>query len=128
MIMSQSSIKICSLNIKGCKNPVKRNRLLSFFKKENASVATLQETHLTDEEHIKLKKDWVEKSVFFSLNSKSRGVAIIIHKKVPLIVDHFEADSNGCYVFTHGFLYGEKKILFLMYTLLLIFIHPFLVT
>ena len=33
----------------------------------------LQETHLIDEEHKKLKKDWVGKVYFSSFNSKSRG-------------------------------------------------------
>ena len=34
---------------------------------------------------------------------------MLIHKKkLLLIIDHFEADSNGCYVLIHGFLYGEK--------------------
>ena len=70
MIMSCSSVKICSLNIKGCKTNEKQNTFLSFFKKENTYVPMLQETHLIEEEHKKLKRDWVGQAYFSSFNSK----------------------------------------------------------
>ena len=33
---------------------------------------------------------------------------MLIHKTLPVIIDNFEADSNGCYVLIHGFLHSEK--------------------
>ncbi len=45
---------------------------------------------------------------FSSFHGKSRGVAILIHKNLPLIANHFEADSNGGHVSIHGSLYSEK--------------------
>lgn len=30
--------------------------------------------------------------------------AVLIHSNVPVSVNHFEADSNGCYVLFHGIL------------------------
>ncbi len=44
------------LECKGRSNPVKRKKILNYLKKEQIHIAFLQETHLTDSEHIKLKR------------------------------------------------------------------------
>lgn len=49
----------------------------------------LQETHLTDTEHLKLKRDWVGQVFYSSYNSKSRGVAILINKKLNFTIDKY---------------------------------------
>lgn len=108
-------VNFCSFNIKGCKNPVKRNRIITFLRKENVSVAMLQETHLTENEHKKLRKDWVGHMYSSTFNSKSRGVAILVHKKLPININHVEIDERGCYVLLHGVLYGEKVTILNVY-------------
>lgn len=67
----------------------------------------LQETHLTDSEHLKLKKDWVGQVYHASFNSRSRGVAILIHKSLPLTEVEIKTDKCGRYVLIKGLLYGE---------------------
>uniref|UniRef100_A0A3Q3EHW0 L1 transposable element RRM domain-containing protein n=1 Tax=Labrus bergylta TaxID=56723 RepID=A0A3Q3EHW0_9LABR len=47
----------------------------------------LQETHLSDAEHIKLRRGWVGQVFYTSHNSKSRGVAIILHRSLPFTLD-----------------------------------------
>ncbi|KAJ0003332.1 hypothetical protein NQD34_008430 [Periophthalmus magnuspinnatus] len=108
-------VNICSFNIKGCNNPVKRTRIITFLRKENISVAMLQETHLTEKEHKKLKKDWVGYVYFSSFNTKRRGVAILIHRKLPINITHIETDNNGCFVLIHGTLYGKKVTIMNVY-------------
>lgn len=72
-----SNTKIITLNVKGMNHVVKRRKILSMLKKDKVQVALLQETHLTDLEHLKLKRDWVGQIYSSSFNSKSRGVAIL---------------------------------------------------
>uniref|UniRef100_A0A667YQW2 exodeoxyribonuclease III n=1 Tax=Myripristis murdjan TaxID=586833 RepID=A0A667YQW2_9TELE len=87
--------KLTTWNVKGINNVVKRGKILSSLKKEGAHAAFLQETHL----------------IFYSsFNSKSRGVAILLHKRLPFTVEKCIKDSEGRYVIISGFLYGEKLI------------------
>ncbi len=64
-------------------NPIKRNKVLSKMKKEQAHIVYLQETHLSDKEHEKLRKFGFS-NVFFSLykSGHRRGVAILISNKL----------------------------------------------
>ncbi len=45
-------LRICTWNIRGIHNPVKRRKILTFLKRENIKIALLQETHLSDVEHF----------------------------------------------------------------------------
>lgn len=54
--MNNNLIKCISFNVNGITNPVKLSRILSKAKKEQGQVVFLQETHLQDKEHEKLKK------------------------------------------------------------------------
>lgn len=51
------SIKLCTWNVRGIDHPVKRKKILTSLKKEGVEIALLQETHLKDLEHFKLKRD-----------------------------------------------------------------------
>lgn len=79
------------------------------------SIALLQETHLTENEHKKLKKDWVGRIYSSSFTSNKRGVAVLVHKKLPLNINHVESDDRGCYVLLHGTLYGERVTILNVY-------------
>lgn len=80
---------------------------MSFLKRENVHVALLQETHLSPQEHLKLKRDWVSQVFSSSFTSKSRGVAVLIHKHLPLTVDQTICDKSGRYVSLKGTLGGQ---------------------
>lgn len=74
--------QVCSWNVHGIHNPIKRKKILCYLKK--VQIAMLQETHLTDLEQLKLKKDWVGQIYYASFNSRRRGVAILVHKSLLL--------------------------------------------
>lgn len=106
-----SDIKIISLNVKGVGHVVKRQKIISLLKKENAQIALLQETHLTDSEHIKLRRGWVGQVFYSSYNSHSRGVAILIHKKLQFTLEEIIKDDEGRFVIISGFLFGERILI-----------------
>ena len=54
-IMQYEGNKVVSLNVNGLSNPIKRAKFMAKFRKEKIQVVFLQETHLSIEEHEKLK-------------------------------------------------------------------------
>ncbi|XDV28526.1 hypothetical protein PO909_031812 [Leuciscus waleckii] len=105
-----SDLKVVSLNVKGINHVIKRQKILSFLKKERCQIAFLQETHLSDLEHIKLRRSWVGQVFYSSYNSKSRGVAILLHRSLPFTLDKTISDKEGRYVLLSGYLYGEHVV------------------
>lgn len=74
-------LKIASLNVNGLNNPIKRGKVRTKFKKEKTQVIYLQETHLSCQEHQKLKKLGFRNTYYSSFKGASkRGVAILISK------------------------------------------------
>lgn len=106
--MAGVDTKFCSWNVRGVNHPIKRKKILTLLKKEGVKIALLQETHLKDIEHIKLKREWVGQVFFSSFTSNSRGVCILIHKSLPFKVEKCIRDEGGRYVMVKGLLFGER--------------------
>ena len=106
-MVDSSTIKLCSWNVHGMQSPVKQKKVLNFLKREKVQIAFIQETHLSNEEHQRLKRDWVSQIFYSSFTSRSRGVAILIHKALPLTEVKVKSDKLGCYVMFSGSLYGD---------------------
>lgn len=66
--MAHENIKIVSFNVNGILNPIKHSKILSKMKKEKAHIVYLQETHLDNKEHEKLRKMGFTKSFFHPIN------------------------------------------------------------
>lgn len=82
---------------------------LVLLRKERCQVAFLQETHLSDLEHIKLGRNWVGQVFYSSYISKSRGVAILLHS-LPFTLDKTISDKERHYMLLSGYLYGEYVV------------------
>lgn len=65
--MAHENIKIVSFNVNGILNPIKRSKILAKMKKEKAHIVYLQETHLDNKEHEKLRRMGFTKIFFFIL-------------------------------------------------------------
>lgn len=101
------NIKLCSWNIRGLQKLAKRKAVLSFLKKENISVAFLQETHMEAKDNIKLQRNWVGQVFATAYSTFSRGVAILINKNLAFRPLHTVVDSQGRYVIVKGVLKGK---------------------
>lgn len=67
----------------------------------------IQETHLSDSEHLNLKQiNWSDSFLIFS--KCSRGVAIIIDKKIPFRVTDNIMNKFGRYIIIKGTLNGKE--------------------
>ena len=97
------ALNFVSYNIKGINNPIKRKKLFGQLKNLNCSIALIQETHLSDKEHLKLKREWVDQVYSASYkNGKKRGVAILFHKSVYFQKEELFQDDEGRIVMVVG--------------------------
>lgn len=84
-------------------NPVKRSKVLTKLKKEKAQVLFLQETHLPQQEHEKLKRFGFRKTFYSSYRTKQkRGVAILIPNSVQFELLKEVRDKEGRFVLIKG--------------------------
>lgn len=109
------AVKFVSFNVNGLNGPVKRKRVLTHLKKLKIDIAFLQETHLTAQEHNKLRRDWVGHVVSSFFNTKARGVAILINKNIPVTNGETIIDPSGRYVLVNCQIYSEPWTLLNLY-------------
>uniref|UniRef100_A0A3B4WAI3 exodeoxyribonuclease III n=1 Tax=Seriola lalandi dorsalis TaxID=1841481 RepID=A0A3B4WAI3_SERLL len=115
LYINMSDLKITSLNVKGLNHVIKRQKILTLFKKEKCHIAFLQETHLTDLEHIKVHRNLVGQVFHSSFKYHSQGVAILLHRSLPFTLDKAISDKEGLYVLISGYLFGEHILLGCIY-------------
>uniref|UniRef100_A0AAQ5XER2 exodeoxyribonuclease III n=1 Tax=Amphiprion ocellaris TaxID=80972 RepID=A0AAQ5XER2_AMPOC len=92
-------------------HPIKCNKILSHLHHLKGNVVFLQETHLKNSDHQRLKRSWVGQIFHSKFNSRARGTAILIDKNTPFIVSNTITDSNGRYIIVTGSLYNTPLIL-----------------
>ena len=80
---------ICTLNVKGLNNKLKRNQLFTYLKQQQISVCLLQETHLpSNNKHI-YEDEWGGQAFFSGISSNSAGVCILINPTItPTIIQY----------------------------------------
>lgn len=105
------SIKVITYNVNGLGNPIKRSKIMAILKREEVEVALLQETHLSDPEHEKLKR-WRFSQYSSSCRQGSKRVAILISNKLNFECTYEKIDSDGRFVLVRGYLQGAARVLF----------------
>lgn len=58
---------------------------------------------------------WVGQVFYSSFNSKSRGVAILIHHSLHFTLEKTMSNNDGRYVLISGYLYGEHVLIGCIY-------------
>jgi len=108
-------INIITWNVRGSGGQIKHSRVFSHLKYLSADIAFLQETHLRTVDHTRLRKPWVGQVFHSNFNSKSRGTAILIHKRIKFVPDHVYSDTGGRYIIVSGILYQTPVLLVSVY-------------
>lgn len=86
------------------------------MKKENAHIVYLQETHLSNTEHEKLKRMGFTQIYYSSYHTgHRRGVIILISNKIIFEKKYEFADKEGRFIFVHGVMNGTYITLFNIY-------------
>ena len=94
------SLKILTLNIRGLNSPIKRIKCLDYLKHKNVDIAFLQETHLKSVDVSREQNKVYRVAAFSSAPNKTKGVVILVRRKLNLILRASGKDNEGrfCYV------------------------------
>ena len=115
LVPGKDDMKIIRWNVKGLNQAIKRKIVLSHLQYLGVGIAFLQETHLQNRDHSKIHKEWVGQMFHSQFNCKGRGVAILIHKKIPFAVSNTILDPNGRYVMVVRELFQLRLVLVNIY-------------
>ncbi len=107
--MQSELVKTISFNVNGVLNPVKRSKIRSKLKKEKAQIALLQETHMGQAEHTKLKRMGFKYVFCSSVKSKHKGGGAILIS-CALNYEHISeiSDGEGRFVSVTGRIKGSE--------------------
>ena len=75
-------LKVLSFNVRGIRDPCKRNKVFSYLKKFRAHVILLQECHVLPEDYDLWKANWGKGQIFINpLSERSAGQMILLNDK-----------------------------------------------
>ncbi len=75
----------------------------------------LQETHLKISDHVRLHKAWIGNVFHSNFNTRARGAAIFISKKIQFVATNVISDPCGRYVMVVGSLFHTPVLLVNVY-------------
>lgn len=93
-----SKLQFTSWNVRGLNKLVKLKQVMGRIKHLQAKIVFLQETHLTPDDVIKVRRRWPGHVFSASFSSHSRGVITLIHKSVPFRLMRVSEDKLGRYI------------------------------
>lgn len=94
----EGAVRLLSWNVRGMNHPLKRRKVYMHLNKLKAEIIFLQETHIKQTTKALLNPRWASQIYQSNFSTKSRGVAIILSKRVPFIHKQTIADNNGRYL------------------------------
>ena len=92
------SISICSLNVRGLRDSLKRRKLFLWLRKKKFNIYFLQETHSTKNDEYLWKNEWGAKAYFTYSYSNATGCGILFDCKLDITVNNIIRDDTGRYL------------------------------
>ena len=109
-------INILAWNCGGLNAPHKRASTLSLLKRKNVDIALLQEMHLLKADAGRLANKFFHTIAFSSADTKSKGVAIVVRRNLPIRIITSWTDDTGRIVITQVEFRTRKLALISAYT------------
>ncbi len=103
------TLNILSLNVNGLNSAVKRTRVLDI------SCALIQETHLKQSDVARFQNKYYKLIAFSCAQNKTKGVLILVNRKLNLTVEHIGSDEKGRFVFIRCKIYNNRLALVSIY-------------
>ena len=110
-----SELGLLSWNVRGLRKFVKLKQVMTRLKQFQPKLVFIQETHLLSCEIDRLRKRWPGQVIASSFSSHSRGVAMLIHKSVPLRIQKNILDPTRRFIIIQGSLLNQDLILVNLY-------------
>lgn len=104
---SNQLCKISSWDVRGLSGLVKLKQVMTRFKHLGSKIVFLQETYLTSDEVIRLRRRWQGQVFAANFSSRARGVVILIHKSIPFQINATTLEPGGRFIILQGNLFGQ---------------------
>ncbi len=112
---SMHTLNILSLNVNGLNSAVKRTRVLEYLHRKSISCALIQETHLKQSDVARFQNKYYKLAAFSSAQNKTKGVLILVNRKLNLTIEHLSSDEKGRFVFIRCKIYNNRLALVSIY-------------
>ena len=112
---SVSKLVILSANVNGFGNNEKRREFFLHIEKVNPDIICLSDTRFSTNIHDVIKNETNNYCFFNSLRSNARGVAILIKKTCPIIVNSNTHDDSGNLLWLHCTFEGNRILIGVIY-------------
>ena len=103
------SVSLCSFNVRGLLNKMKRSQMFNWLKTEAYDICLLQETHLLNCKIDDIKQEWGGNVFLNGVNSNKEGTCILINSKLNLEIVKHVIICNGR-VHALDIIINEKEI------------------
>ena len=91
-------LKICSLNVRGLGERLKRRETFNWLKAKQFSIYLLQEMHCSENTATTWSSEWGYKTLFSCCSSASGGVAILFNNNFAFQLERSYSDHKGRFV------------------------------
>ncbi len=112
---SMHTLNILSPNVNGLNSAVKRTRVLEYLHRKSISCALIQETHLKQSDVARFQNKYYKLIAFSCAQNKTKGVLILVNRKLNLTVEHIGSDEKGRFVFIRCKIYNNRLALVSIY-------------
>ncbi len=99
------TLNILSLNVNGLHSAVKRTRVLEYLHRKSISCALIQETQ---SDLARFQNKYYKLAAFSSTQNKTKGVLILVNRKLNLTIEHLGSDEKGRFVFIRCKIYNNR--------------------
>ncbi len=109
------TLNILSLNVNGLNSAVKRTHVLEYLHRKSISCALIQETHLKLSDVARFQNNYYKLAAFSHALNKTKGVLILVNRKLNLTIEHLGSDEEGRFVFILCKIYNNRLALVSIY-------------
>ena len=92
------NITVCSLNVNGIQDSLKRKDVFDYLRQLNYSIYFLQETHIKEISENFIRSAWGYNVWVSGCDTNRNGVAILFNNNFDYKVHNVHRDKNGQYI------------------------------
>ena len=98
MCTTTMSASLCSLNVRGLRERIKRRKLFLWLRKKNYDIYFLQETHSTKNDEVLWKNEWGGKAFFTYSSTNRTGCGCLIRNNANISIQNIIRDGDGRFI------------------------------
>ncbi len=89
--------------------------MLEYLHRKSISCALIQETHLKQSDVARFQNKYYKLIAFSCAQNKTKGVLILVNRKLKLTIEHLGSDEKGRFVFIRCKIYNNRLALVSIY-------------